>query len=66
MTYTKRQWFIYRLGQCVNLLGKVSNYMLDVKDYAKDSKFERQFNKLDKLILKSWSKADELLEKVQK
>jgi len=50
MTYTKRQWFIYRLEQVLKLLNKVSLYMNDVLKYTKDSKYDKYIKKIDKQI----------------
>lgn len=64
MTYTKRQWFIYRLKQSLNLLNKVSLYMNDVIKYVENSKYSKRFNKIDKKIDECLIKLCELLIKV--
>lgn len=65
MTYTKRQWFIYRLSQCVNFLGKTHIYMFDVMKYVKKSKYNKRFNKINKQIDKCWFKLRELYNEVK-
>lgn len=65
MTYTKRQWFIYRLTQCVSLLGKTHLYMFDVMKYVKNSKYEKKFRKINKQIDKSCIKLFNLLKEVK-
>ena len=50
MTFTKRQFFIYRIKQCLNLLNKVSLYMNDVIEYTKKSKHNKVINKIDNNI----------------
>ena len=65
MTYTKRQWFIYRLNQCVNLLGKTRLYMLDVSKYVKKSKYSKRIKKLQKKINACYFKLREFQDEVK-
>lgn len=65
MTYTKRQWFIYRLTQCVKLFEKINIYMSDVMKYVKNSKYERRFRKLDKKFVKCLDKIRKLHQEVK-
>jgi len=50
MTYTKRQWFLYRLGQCINLLSKTSLYFNVITEYTKSSKYKKRVKKINKKI----------------
>lgn len=66
MTYTKRQWFIYRLGQCLNLLNKICLYYVDVNNFVKYSKFESKFLKIHNKLIKYYLQLNKLREKVIK
>jgi len=66
MTYTKRQFFIYRIGQCLNLLSKVNDYLVDVYEYVKTSKYKKEINKLMKNTLDCSDKLNRFLVKVLK
>lgn len=46
MTYTKRQWFMYRLEQCINLSRKIDKYLTVVIDYTEGSKYEKKIKRL--------------------
>ena len=50
MTYTKRQWFIYRLNQTINLLIKVDKYMEVIERYVDKSKYSKGIKKIHKRI----------------
>ena len=66
MTYTKRQKFIYRFTQVLNMLGKSINYMTEVKEYLKDSKYYKRANKILKNISNQFIKSEKLLDEVDK
>ncbi len=52
MTYTKRQFFIHRIQQSVNLLDKTIKYMNNVSDYVEYSKFKKEVKKIKEHIIK--------------
>lgn len=64
MTYTKRQFFLYRLNQSLKALAKSVAYLYDVIEYIKESKYEKKIKKkheqlkvIHKILLKFYNKA---------
>ena len=66
MTYTKRQKFIYRFRQHLNMLEKSIKYLVEVNDYMKESKFFKVSNKILKRLIVQKEKSEKLLEVVDK
>lgn len=64
MTYTKRQKFIYRFKQGLNMLDKSVVYLTFVDNYMKDSKFSKRSNKILQKLLKLQKESIELLTEI--
>jgi len=64
MTYTKRQWFIYRLKQSVLMLSKLCKYIDVVNNYVKGSKYSKEIKKITKSINDCYSRLNRFLDKV--
>ena len=64
MTYTKRQWFIYRLKQCINHLSKITVYIQEVHDYVLSSKYNKGVFKIRMNLDKQLTKLKKLLDLV--
>ena len=62
MTYTKRQWFVYRTEQCINLLAKTLDYMSVPIIYVKGSKYVKRINKINKRIERCHNDLEKFLE----
>lgn len=52
MTMTKRQKFVYRFKQSLNMLDKSVVYLTFVVNYTKDSKYYKRTNKQLQILLK--------------
>lgn len=66
MTFTKRQFFIYRIKQCINFHSKILGYMTDVSSYVNGTKYSKEVNKIEKGIEKSLTKLNKFIDKVDK
>lgn len=66
MTFTKRQFFIYRIHQCIKLLNKLEVYLKDVYVYVQYSKYSNNIDKLIRKIKDCQKKINEFNNKVNK
>lgn len=65
MTFTKRQFFIYRIDQCIKLFSKIQIYMLDIYVYVLKTKYRKEIDKLTRNINKCLKKLNEFHTKVK-
>lgn len=64
MTYTKRQFFIYRLKQCIKLIDKTLTYLKVVRDYSENSKYGKRVKKIENNIRDCFIKLNNFLKVV--
>lgn len=64
MTYTKRQKFVYRFRQSINMLEKSIKYMNEVNVYLKESKYYKHSNKILKHLHNELIKSSKLFDEV--
>ncbi|MFX0024439.1 MAG: hypothetical protein ACFE9S_19125 [Candidatus Hermodarchaeota archaeon] len=65
MTFSKRQFFIYRLKQCIKFLERVNKYFIDVLNYLIHSKFDKEFKKKQKTLQQLINELKEFLDYAQ-
>lgn len=64
MTMTKRQKFIHRIKQSINLLDRVHDYILEIHAHVINSKYEKRVNKYVNKLFKLKEKLQSFLDEV--